>query len=85
MMEDNKELFDEFRAVHAKYQADQETNQAEFNRVGETVVEKIREVEVELCAKSDSGQYSKYSSNLADKFWEAVRGYFPMIDFVGVK
>ncbi len=85
MLEKNRSLFTSFKTLHDLYVADQEKYQEKFNKQGATVVEVIREYERMLCAHSESGQYGKYSNTLADKFWEAVRGYYPMIDFVGVQ
>jgi len=48
-------------------------------------MEIIRRYEKMLCNNSDSSGYSKFSSKLADKFWEAVRNQFPKIDFVGLQ
>lgn len=84
MFQAHKELFTSFKEIHDQYVGDEEAWKKEFNTVGKQVVEVIREYERMLCAKSDSGQYSKYSSNLADKFWTEVRSYYPRIDFVGV-
>lgn len=85
MLEENKVLFDEFKQIHDKYMENPLEYKAEFNEKGARVVEVIRVYERNLCAQSNSGQYGKFSPNLAEKFWEAVRGYFPRIDFVGVK
>jgi len=85
MLEENKRLFDEFKGIHDKYASNEETWQKEFNLKGEKVLEVIRIYEKELCSQSDMSQYSKYSSNLADKFWQEVRAYFPKIDFIGVE
>jgi len=85
MIEANKELFNKFRDVHDKYANDEEKYQEEFNAVGGKVVDLIRDYELRLTAKSESGQFAKYSSNLADKFWNRIRRDFPQIDFVGTK
>lgn len=85
MLEENKDFFDSFKILHDKYREDQETYQAEFNTRGEKAMEIIRHYEQSLLSKSTTSQYAKFSGNLSDKFMEAVRGYFPMIDFVGVE
>ena len=85
MLSENEELFDEFSQIHAKYQLDQTTNQAEFNRVGEKVVEMAREWEQRLCGHSEKGKNAVFSARLADKFKEEMKAFFPMIDFVGVE
>lgn len=84
MLEENKEFFDNFKALHDKYKDDQDTYQAEYNTEGEKALEIIRRYEQSLVAKSTTSQYAKFSGNLSDKYWETVRNYFPMIDFVGV-
>lgn len=85
MIEENKELFNKFKEIHKRYIEDEVTNQEEFNRQGEKVLEIIRKYELLLTSKSEGGQYGKFSSSLADKFMEQVRSVFPRIDFVGVK
>lgn len=85
MMEENQKLFAEFKSVHDNYVQDDKKWQGKFNEEGEKVVAVIREWERRLCSYSEQGQYGKFSSSLADKFWSVVRNYFPKIDFVGVK
>lgn len=85
MLDENKEFFDKFKTLHDKYKENQDIYQAEFNKQGEIALEKIRYYEQSLVSKSTTSQYAKFSHNLSDKFWEAVRNYFPMIDFVGVE
>lgn len=85
MVAENKELFEEFKVIHDKYAQDDTKYQDEFNRVGERVVEIIRDHELHLTSKAESGQFAKYSSSLADKFWERIRRDYPEIDFVGAK
>ncbi len=85
MLAVESELFEEFGAVHAKYEKNQERNQDEFNRVGKRVVEVIREWENKLCDRTERGVHSKFSSRLAEKFQEEVKTFFPLIDFVGVE
>lgn len=84
MMDQHKELFASFKVLHDQYQQNQEKYQHTYNEQGAKVVEIIRDYEKMLCAHSESGQYGKFANTLADKFWQAVRGYYPMIDFVGV-
>lgn len=85
MMAKNDYLFSEFKKIHDQYAFDPPKYQNEFNKLGKEVVEEIREWERKLCNHSERGQYGVFSSKLAEKFWEAVRAYFPKIDFVGVK
>jgi len=85
MLEEHKILMTNFKEIHDKYIQDEETWKKIFNEEGKKAVEIIRQYEKQLCSKTNSGTYSKFSSNLADKFWAEVRLYFPRIDFVGVK
>lgn len=85
MFEANKELFTAFQEIHDNYLSDDAGWQKQFNTQGEKVLSVIRDYERRLCLEMNRGQYSKYSSNLADKFWEEVRRHFPKIDFVGVE
>ena len=69
--------------VHDAYVLDPRKNQDEFNRLGKNVVEEIREWERILCGHSERGRFGKFSSGLADKFWDEIRKHYPKIDFVG--
>lgn len=83
MLQLNSDQFAAFLEIHQKYQADPETNQKEFNRIGADTMDIIRDWENRLCGKSENTQYGKFSSGLADKFWGLVRAKFPKIDYVG--
>lgn len=85
MIENNRDLFLDFKEVHDKYVEDEDEYRNEFNEKGAKVVEIVRDYERRLTSQQDRGQYSKFSSGLADKFWDQVRGFLPRIDFVGAK
>lgn len=85
MLEQNKQIFDQFKEIHDGYTADPSTWKGMFNDVGGQVVDIIRDTERKLCATMGKGQYSKFTQNLSDKFWNEVRKVYPKIDFVGVK
>ena len=85
MIEDNRDLFLDFKEIHDKFTEDPESFKDEFNEKGKVLVEIIREYELKLTAQQNRGQYSKFSSNLSDKFWDQIRSFLPRIDFVGVK
>ncbi len=85
MMEDNRELFDEFKPVHDAYVINPTANQAKYNAVGSEVMDVIREYERRLCAKMGAGQYSKFSMNLSEKFMEEIKKIYPKIMFIGVE
>lgn len=85
MTGENRELFDNFRAVHDAFVLNPDMNKARFNEVGAEVMDVVRDYERILCGKTESGQYGKFSGNLSQKFWDEVRKDFRKIDFVGVK
>ena len=85
MVSENQELFEHFKKLHDYYSLNPNRYQLAFNVEGEKIVAVIREYERKLCGHSEKGKYGKFSSGLADKFWEQVRKQFPKIDFVGVK
>lgn len=85
MIKQNKELFEEFEWVHKHYSQNPDKWQRTFNIVGEKVLETVRKYENLLCRKSEGGIYSKFSSNLAEKFQQEVRNHFPKIDYVGIE
>lgn len=85
MLEANKKLFDDFKILHAKYAEDPKKWQEKFNEEGQQILMIIQRWENNLCAKSESGKYGKFSSNLADKFWAEVRILLPKIDYVGMR
>lgn len=85
MVEENKELFENFGDIHREYALDPRQWQKLFNQYGGEVVEIIREYERRLCANMATGKYGQFSANLSEKFWAEVKKIFPKIDFVGVK
>jgi hypothetical protein len=84
MLTENQELFDAFRPIHDAYAINPDANQGKFNDAGRPVMDVIQEYERKLCAKMGAGQYSKFSTNLSEKFMEEVKAIFPKIMFVGV-
>lgn len=85
MLEENKELFDEFKPIHDAYVINPAANQAKYNAIGNTVMDVIRDYERKLCAKMGAGQYSKFSMNLSEKFMEEIKNIYPKIMFIGVE
>ena len=83
MIDDNKELFDNFTSVHEAYVLNPELNQQRFNQIGGEVVDLIHEYERKLCGNMNSGAYGAFSSNLSQKFWDEIRKVYKKIDFVG--
>lgn len=85
MMSQHEALFSEFAQIHDAYKKNQSQYQEEFNRVGDKVLEIIREWESRLCGKSERGGKAVFSASLADKFNQEIKAFFPLIDMVGVK
>ncbi len=85
MLEYNHDLFVEFKKIHDKFVDDPDSVKEEFNREGEKVLRIMRRYENQLCGKSESGMFSKYSTNLSEKFWDEIRVHFPKIDHVGMQ
>lgn len=85
MLEENRELFDEFKPIHDAYVLSPAINQAKYNAIGSEVMDVIRDYERRLCAKMGAGQYSKFSMNLSEKFMEEIKQIFPKIMFIGVE
>jgi len=85
MLEENKELFDEFKPIHDAYVLNPAINQAKYNTIGSDVMDVIREYERKLCSKMGAGQYSKFSTNLSEKFMEEISSIYPKIMFIGIE
>lgn len=85
MLEQNKELFDQFKEIHDAFSLNPNANKEKFNEIGREVTDVIREYDRKLCAQMGKGQFSKYTQNLSEKFWGEVRKVFPKIDFVGIQ
>ena len=83
MLELHADQFAEFDKIHQLYLLNAETNQKEFNRIGADTMDIIREWENKLCSHSENSQFGKFSTSLADKFWELIRKKYSKIDFVG--
>jgi len=84
MLDENVQIFGEFRKIHDKYSLSPNGLQEEFNKKGGDVLEIIREYENKLCANTERGMYNKFSGGLAQKFQDEIRKVFPMIDHIGL-
>jgi hypothetical protein len=84
MYEDHSAEFEAFRLVHTDYQLDKKKWQDEFNRQGKPLLRIIEDYERKLCLQMESGNNAGYSARLAEKFREAIKKDFPLIDFIGV-
>ena len=85
MIEKNSELFASFKPIHQAYKQDPSQHQTEFNRVGEKVLEVVRDWDRRLCSAMGRTDFGKYSLQVSEKFWELLRAEFDQIDMVGVK
>lgn len=80
----NQELFARFSVFTQSDLSDPKKAQ-EFEEVGLEVLDTVRFWERKLCSGMERGRHAQYSNQLADKFWQQVRGDYPLIDQVGVK
>jgi len=85
MLSAHDSVFKEFKRIHDAYVKDPKKWQDEFNEKGIEIQAIIRRWENNLCGKSESGKYGKFSSTLAEKFQSEIRIHFPKIDFIGMK
>jgi hypothetical protein len=85
MLDANDDLFKKFKEIHDKYAEDPIKWQTTLNEEGKDVMMVIQRWENNLCSKSESGRYGKFSTNLSEKFWTEVRALFPKIGYVGMK
>lgn len=84
MLDLNKKLFDDFRALHDKYALNEERWQNEFNREGEKILTVVREWENKLCRQSEKAGYGSYTSSLSEKFRSELKKQFSLIDNIGL-
>jgi hypothetical protein len=84
MIDQNHELFKRFFEIHEQYVQNPKANQDAFNTIGREIQDVVHDYERRLCGKTESGQYSKFSANLSDKFWGLLRKDYPKIDFIGI-
>ncbi|MFC1625936.1 hypothetical protein ACFL1Q_02760 [Patescibacteria group bacterium] len=84
MLKENKEVFDNFRKLHADYSLDEDKYQEEFNKQGEKILALIHEWENKLCKQSEKAGYANFTTKLAEKFQSEVKKEYPLIDHVGI-
>jgi hypothetical protein len=85
MITEHEAEFAAFKLLHDKYKDDQMKFQNEYNTQGKKIVEIVREWESRLCGKMERGDKAVYSARLSEKFWDEVRAFFPLVDYVGVR
>ncbi len=84
MKQSNQELFNRFGGFTPDSLSNSEQSKS-FEEVGLEVLDTVRFWERKLCSGMERGRHAQYSNQLADKFWQQVRGDYPLIDQVGVK
>ncbi|MEX2028110.1 MAG: hypothetical protein WD988_01245 [Candidatus Curtissbacteria bacterium] len=84
MLEENKEMFENFKNIHDHYTLEPQKYQKVFNDYGKEILEVVQDWENRLCSKSEGGGYGRYSTNLADKFRGEVKKYLPKINSIGL-
>jgi len=82
MINQNKELFDNFSRLYDLMQQDEQKYKNEFNVIGKKVNVVVRRTDNKLCAQTELSQFNKFSISLSNKFWEIVRENYPYIDKV---
>lgn len=84
MVEEQKEVFSNFKEIHDEYMLNPSEWQKLFNQYGGEVMDIMRDYERKLCRNMATGKYGQFSTSVSEKFWDEVRKLFPKIDFVGV-
>ncbi len=84
MLDENKEVFAEFKKLHDKYASDQKAHQKEYNEKGTKIADIVREYDDRLCRNTERGMYSGFSGGLSEKFHAEVKKVFPMIEYIGL-
>jgi len=84
MVEENKDIFDKFKILHANYGMNEEKYQDEFNKEGIKILDIAHVWENRLCKSSEGAGFGTFTTKLAEKFQEEIRNAFPMIDHVGI-
>jgi hypothetical protein len=84
MLSENKELFDDFKNLHAQYGMDEDKYQDDFNKMGEQILALTHEWENKLCQQSEKAGFGSFTNNLSEKFQAELRVAFPLIDHVGI-
>lgn len=85
MINQNRELFENFKDIHDHYTLEPEKYQKIFNDYGREILEVVQDWENRLCSKSEGGGYSRYSTNLSEKFRQEVKKYLPKINSIGLQ
>lgn len=84
MVEENKDIFNQFTLLHANYEQNDQKYQDEFNKLGGKILDITHEWENRLCKTSEGAGFGTFTSKLAEKFQEELRHAYPLIDHVGI-
>lgn len=85
MLTKHETEFSKFKEIHDLYRQDPDKWQDKFNNEGKPILEIIQRWESQVCGKMEGSGRGIYSGGVADKFWQEVRAYLPLIDMVGAK
>lgn len=85
MLEQNSEVFAQFREVHDGYQNDPERWTEQFHQDGKRILDIARDWERRLCFGTEKGKYAHYSAKLSEKFWKELEINWPLINQIGIK
>lgn len=85
MLEENKELFENFKDIHDHYTLEPGKYQKKFNSYGSEILEIVQDWENRLCSKAEGSGYGKYTLNLSEKFRAEVKKYLPKINYIGLQ
>ena len=85
MQEQNEELFADFLKIHKLFESEGGQYEEEFHKIGQKVVDVMRDWDRRLCSAMGRGAFSKYSEQLSEKFWGEAKKIFSLIYSVGVK
>lgn len=84
MLDQNKEVFDEFRKMHDLYAKDPQKYQDQFNQIGYDIQDLVQRYENMLCSNSESSGKGKFTSALSEKFQAEVKKEFPKYSQIGM-
>lgn len=85
MIAKNRDVFEPFKDLHDKYEKEPKKYQLQFNEEGKKILEIVQDWENRLCGASEKGGYARFSTNLSEKFRDAVRSYLPKFDSIGLE
>lgn len=85
MLKENEAVLSDFKLLHDKYQDEPEKYQDQYNKEGEAILEIVQKYEKMLTSHTENAGYGKFSTNLSDKFRNAIKSLYPKLDFIGIQ